>query len=63
MNIVRLSIQKIFNKKKEIFAYELLFKDNSDRDTGLSDSVRGTSQLIMSSITSPELDKLLGKTV
>ncbi|MFA6189731.1 MAG: EAL domain-containing protein [Sulfuricurvum sp.] len=61
MNIVRLSIQKIFNRKNEIFAYELLFKDSSDRDTGLSDSVKGTSQLIMSSITSPELDKLLGK--
>lgn len=61
MNIIRLTIQKIFNKKKEIFAYELLFKDSSDRETGLSDSVRGTSQLIMSTITSPELDKLLGK--
>ena len=61
MNIIRLTIQKIFNKKKEIFAYELLFKDSSDRETGLSDSVRGTAQLIMSTITSPELDKLLGK--
>lgn len=61
MNIIRLSIQKIFNKKNEVFAYELLFKDSSDRETGLSDSVKGTSQLIMSSITSPELDKLLGK--
>lgn len=61
MNIIHLSIQKIFNKKKEVFAYELLFKDGSDRETGLADSVRGTSQLIMSSITSPELDKLLGK--
>ena len=61
MNIIRLSIQKIFNRKNEVFAYELLFKDCSDKDTGLSDSVKGTSQLIMSSITSPELDKLLGK--
>ncbi|MDP3266713.1 MAG: EAL domain-containing protein [Sulfuricurvum sp.] len=61
MNIVRLSIQKIFNRKHQVFAYELLFKDSSDRDTGLSDSVKGTSQLVMSSITSPELDKLLGK--
>ncbi|HQS65577.1 MAG TPA: EAL domain-containing protein [Sulfuricurvum sp.] len=61
MNIINLSVQKIFNKKHQIFAYELLFKDSSNRDTGLSDSVRGTSQLIMSSITSPELDKLLGK--
>ncbi|MDP3300505.1 MAG: EAL domain-containing protein [Sulfuricurvum sp.] len=61
MNIIHISIQKIFTRKKEVFAYELLFKDGSDRDTGLSDSVRGTSQLIMSSITSSELDKLLGK--
>lgn len=61
MNIIRLSIQKIFNKKNEVYAYELLFKDTSDRETGLSESVRGTSQLIMSSITSPQLDKLLGK--
>lgn len=61
MNIINLSVQKIFNKKHQVFAYELLFKDSSNRDTGLSDSVRGTSQLIMSSITSPELDKLLGK--
>ncbi len=61
MNIIRLSIQKIFNRKNQVFAYELLFKDGSDRDTSLSDSVKGTSQLVMSSITSPELDKLLGK--
>lgn len=61
MNIIHLSVQKIFNNKQQIFAYELLFKDSSNRDTGLADSVRCTSQLIMSSITSPELDKLLGK--
>jgi EAL and modified HD-GYP domain-containing signal transduction protein len=61
MNIIRLSIQKIFNKKNDVFAYALIFKDSSDKDTGLCDSVRGTSQLIMSSITSQELDRLLGK--
>ncbi len=61
MNIMHLSKQKIFNRKNEVFAYELLFKDGSNRYTGLSDSVKETSRLIMSSITSPELDKLLGK--
>lgn len=61
MNIMRLSKQKIFNRKHEVFAYELLFKDGSDRYAALSDSVKETSQLIMSSITNPELDKLLGK--
>lgn len=61
MNLIHLSKQKIFNRKNEVFAYELLFKDSSDRQTGLADSVKGTSKLIMSSITSPELDRLLGK--
>lgn len=61
MNIMRLSKQKIFNQKHDVFAYELLFKDMSDRFAGLSDSVKETSQLIMSTITNPELDKLLGK--
>lgn len=61
MNIIRLSKQKIFNQKNEVFAYELLFKDGYDKETGLTDSVKGASQLIMSSITSPELDRLMGK--
>lgn len=61
MNLIHLSKQKIFNRKNEVFAYELLFKDGSDSYTGLSNSVKETSQLIMSSITSPELDRLLGK--
>lgn len=61
MNIMRLSKQKIFNQKHDVFAYELLFKDMSNRYAGLSDSVKETSQLIMSTITNPELDKMLGK--
>ncbi|MBN2871109.1 MAG: EAL domain-containing protein [Campylobacterales bacterium] len=61
MNLIHLSKQKIFNRKNEVFAYELLFKEGSNSYTGLSNSVKETSQLIMSSISSPELDRLLGK--
>ncbi|MDD5157903.1 EAL domain-containing protein [Sulfurimonas sp.] len=61
MNIINISKQKIFNSKNEVYAYELIFKNSSNMPTGLSDSVKGTAQLIMSSITSAELDKLLGK--
>lgn len=61
MNLIHLSKQKIFNRKNEVFAYELLFKEGADSYTGLSNSVKETSQLIMSSISSPELDRLLGK--
>ncbi|MBU0631366.1 EAL domain-containing protein [bacterium] len=60
MNIINISKQKIFNNRNEVYAYELVFKDGSNHTTGLSDSVKGTSQLIISSITSTELDKLLG---
>lgn len=61
MNVINISKQKIFNNRNEVFAYELIFKDGANNTTGFSDSVRGTAQLIMSSITSTELDKLLGR--
>ena len=61
MNIINISKQKIFNNKKNLYAYELVFRDSSDVQTGLSTTVKGTSQLIISSISSKELDKLLGK--
>ncbi|MDQ1337224.1 MAG: hypothetical protein QG617_191 [Campylobacterota bacterium] len=64
MNIINISKQKIFDNKNQLYAYELVFKDMSNNHTALSTSIRGTAQLIMSSITSKELDKLLGhKTV
>lgn len=59
MNIIRISKQKIFDNKNQLFAYELLFKDEEDNETSLSCSVRGTAQLIISSISSKELDSLL----
>ena len=61
MNIINISKQKILDNKNKIFAYELIFQDAQNQETGLSNSVRETSQLIMSSISSKELDKLLGR--
>jgi EAL and modified HD-GYP domain-containing signal transduction protein len=59
VNVINISKQKIFDNKNQLYAYELVFKDGANNDTGLSSSVKGTAQLIMSSITSKELDKLL----
>ncbi|MDD5372568.1 MAG: EAL domain-containing protein [Sulfurimonas sp.] len=64
MNIINISKQKIFDNKNQIYAYELVFMDGSNNEAGLSSKVKGTAQLIMSSIANKELDKLLGnKTV
>lgn len=61
MNSITISKQKIFNNKNEVFAHELVFKDSSDNTTGFSDTVKETAQLIISSVTSSELDRLLGR--
>jgi EAL and modified HD-GYP domain-containing signal transduction protein len=61
MNVINISKQKILDNKKQLYAYELVFKDSSDNTTGFATSVVGTAKLIMSSISSKELDKLLGK--
>jgi len=60
MNIINISKQKIFDNKKHLYAYELVFKDSSDEETALSTTVKETSQLIISSISSKELNRLLG---
>ncbi|MBU1928204.1 EAL domain-containing protein [bacterium] len=60
MNIVNISKQKIFDSRNQVYAYELLFKDASNLPTTISSSLKGTAQLIVSSITSKELDELLG---
>ncbi len=61
MNELYISKQKIFNHKREVFAYELLFKDADNTPQKISNKVRETSQLIIGSITSRELDTLLGR--
>ena len=61
MSEIYVSKQKIFDVKKDVFAYELVFKDDDNKTTALSNNVKDTAKLIMSSITSSELDKLLGR--
>ncbi|QSZ41152.1 EAL domain-containing protein [Sulfurimonas aquatica] len=61
MNSVYISKQKIFNHKNGIFAYELVFKDADNNPTTIANNVKGTAKLIISSITSNELDLLLGR--
>lgn len=61
MNIITLSKQKILDISKRTYAYELRFEDYTHQPVGLSSNVRDTAKLIMSSVTSKELDRLLGK--
>ncbi len=61
MNIIHISKQKIFDTKNHLYAYELTFKNVSNETTSLSTGLKETAQLIMSSITSTELDILLGQ--
>ncbi len=53
--------QKIFNQKNEIFAYELIFQNDNSNIKSFSNSIKKTSQFIVNSITSDQLDKLLQK--
>lgn len=61
MELINISKQKIFDAQNKIFAHELIFKDFNNHEADFSNSVKSTSQLIISSITSSELDKLLGQ--
>ncbi|MCW8895052.1 MAG: EAL domain-containing protein [Sulfurimonas sp.] len=62
MNIINISKQKIFDNKNQLYAYALVFKDSSNStEIAMSNNVKETSQLIISSITSKELDALLGR--
>jgi len=61
MNELYISKQKIIDSKKDIYAYEIVFKDASNKPIGFSNSLKATSRLIINSIGSSELNKLLGK--
>jgi len=61
MNDLYVSKQKIIDQNNVSFAYELVFKDSSNRSIGFSNSLKATSQLIISTISSSELNNLLGK--
>lgn len=63
MNEVYLSKQKIFDANNRVFAYELIFKDADNKTTKIATRLSRTSKIIMSSITSTALDKLLEKGV
>ncbi len=60
MDQIYINKQKIFNARHQLYAYELIFKNSSNKTTSLSNTIQTTSQLIISSITSIELNKLLG---
>jgi len=61
MNELYISKQRIIDNKKGIYAYEIVFKDSSNKPIGFSNSLKATSKLIINSIGSSELNKLLGK--
>ncbi len=61
MNKIYISKQKMIDRKHDVYAYELVFTDDDNEVQSLSNSVRETSQLIMSTIGSSELNSLLGK--
>ncbi len=60
MNTLTLTKQKIFDNKKRVFAYELIFKEDSDSLSGLTSHLKEASQLIVHAISNEELNKLIG---
>jgi len=60
MNTLSLTKQKVFDRKKELFAYALLFSEDYDVLSGLTSHLKEASQLIIHSITNQELKKLIG---
>lgn len=62
MSGLYLSKQRIIDASKHLYAYELIFKDSSNRPVGFSNSLKATAKLIISAIGSEELDDLVGGT-
>lgn len=60
MSAFYISKQKIRDTKKYVYAYEIVFKDSSNRPVGFLNSLKATSQLILKSIGGSELKNLLG---
>jgi EAL and modified HD-GYP domain-containing signal transduction protein len=60
MNTLSLTKQKVFDRKKQLFAYSLLFSEDYDVLSGLTSHLKEASQLIIHSITNQELKKLIG---
>ena len=61
MSELYLSKQKIIDKERHIYAYELIFKDSSNRPIGFSNSLKATAKLIISAIGGEELNELVGE--
>ncbi len=59
MDDLYISKQKIFDTKKKVFANELIFKNSLKKRVSLSNSLKATAKLIINSISSVELNKLL----
>jgi len=59
MDDLYISKQKIIDANKHLFANELIFKDASRRRVGFSNSLKSTAKLIINSISSSELNKLI----
>ena len=60
MNALYLSKQKVVDRKHVLFAYDITFKDTIEREYRLSTKLKETAQLILNSIASSELNKLIG---
>jgi len=60
MDDLYISKQKIIDKKKGVYAYEFVFRDDSNKPIGFSNSLKATSQLIINSMGSNEIHQLLG---
>ena len=60
MDDLYISKQRIFDEKKSVFANELIFKDSARKRVGFSNSLKSTAKLIINSISSVELNKVLG---
>jgi len=59
MDDLYISKQRILDSQKKVFANELIFKDSTQKRIGFSNSLKSTSKLIINSISSSELNKLL----
>jgi c-di-GMP phosphodiesterase len=59
VNIINISKQNIFDIKRNLYATELLFHDSTNQEIGLSNNAKETAQLIISSLSNQELNKLL----
>ncbi len=61
MSKMFLARQKIVNTNGKTFAYELLFRDSSERIKKLPSDIKATSTVMLNSLTHIDLDELLGK--